>query len=423
MGIERLTGIFAVNRRTGRGGIYSVCSAHPLVIDASLELARETGQPALIEATCNQVNQFGGYTGMRPADFATLVRASAQRANIPSAAVILGGDHLGPQPWRNEPADAAMRKALELVEAFVRAGFEKIHLDCSMRCADDPEVLAEATIAERAARMAVAAEAAARDIGTRPIYVIGTEVPPPGGMGSGHAIVPTDPAAVSATYETHRRAFAALGAADAFPRVAAIVVQPGVDFGNEDVVQFDPAGARALSARIGDLDHLVYEAHSTDFQLPGNYQALVEAHFAILKVGPAATFALREAIYGLELIEAELVGVERRSGVRSALEAAMLARPADWTSHYPGTAEQQAYLRHFSYSDRLRYYWPVAPVARAVENLFANLDRVRVPLPLICQYLPALHQQVASGSVPARANALVKAAVKLALMPYARATA
>lgn len=416
-----LTDIFATNRRTGRGGIYAVCSAHPLVIDASLELARDRGQPALIEATCNQVNQFGGYTGMQPKDFAALVRGAAKTASVDT--LILGGDHLGPQPWRKEPAAAAMAKALDLVDAFVRAGFEKIHLDCSMRCADDPEILPEATIAERAAQMAEVAEAAAREIGATPLYVIGTEVPPPGGMGSGHAIVPTDPAAVSATYETHRQAFAARGLDAAFARVAGIVVQPGVDFGNEEVVQFETAGARALSAQITNLDHLIYEAHSTDYQLPENYRALVQAHFAILKVGPAATFALREALYGLELIEAELVAPADRSGVRAAMEAAMLAQPADWASHYPGTPEKQAYLRHFAYSDRLRYYWPVPAVAAAVDRLYANLGRTGVPLPLTSQFLPTAYGPVSSGELAADPKTLVKSAVKAALLPYAVATA
>lgn len=423
MSAAPLQDLFARNRRSNVGGIYSVCSAHPLVIDAALELARGRGQLALIEATCNQVNQFGGYTGMQPADFASRVRASAERAGLPPDRVILGGDHLGPQPWRREPAASAMEKALVLVDAFVRAGYAKIHLDCSMRCADDPEVLPEAVIAERAARMAEVAEAAAREVGTTPLYVIGTEVPPPGGMGSGHAIVPTDADAVANTYETHRRAFAGRGLDDAFARVAAIVVQPGLDFGNEEVVHFAPAGAARLSSSLGRLDHLVYEAHSTDYQLPAAYNELVHAHFAILKVGPAATFALREALYALEAIEAELIPATGRSGVRAALEAAMLEHPADWASHYPGSAEKQAYLRHFAYSDRLRYYWPAADVEAAVTRLRTNLERVGIPLPLISQHIRELHDPVAGGEVAATVDELAKALVKLALAPYADATA
>lgn len=423
MSAPQLQQLFARNRQTGIGGIYSVCSAHPLVIDAALELARDRGQLALIEATCNQVNQYGGYTGMQPSDFAARVRAACERTGLPIDRVILGGDHLGPQPWRKEPAASAMEKALVLVDAFVRARYTKIHLDCSMRCADDPEILSEAVIAERAARMAEVAEAAARAVGTTPLYVIGTEVPPPGGMGSGHEIVPTDADAVANTYETHRRAFAARGLDAAFARVAAIVVQPGLDFGNEEVVHFAPAAAARLSASLGRLDHLVYEAHSTDYQLPAAYKALVDAHFAILKVGPAATFALREALYALEAIEAELIPASGRSGVRAALEAAMLERPADWASHYSGSLDKQAYLRHFAYSDRLRYYWPAPGVEAAVKRLRANLERVGIPLPLISQHLRPLHDQVAGGEVAATVDELAKASVKLALEPYADATA
>jgi D-tagatose-1,6-bisphosphate aldolase subunit GatZ/KbaZ len=157
--------------------------------------------------------------------------------------------------------------------------------------------------------------------------------------------------------------------------------------------------------------------------LPAAYEALVRAHFAILKVGPAATFALREALYALEAIEAELIPASGRSGVRAALEAAMLERPADWASHYPGSPERQAYLRHFSYSDRLRYYWPAPAVEAAVKRLRANLERVGIPLPLISQHLRQLHDPVAGGEVAATVDELAKALVKLALAPYADATA
>jgi len=54
-------------------GLTSVCSAHPLVIEAALRHGLNHRSPVLIEATCNQVNQFGGYTGQTPADFARFV--------------------------------------------------------------------------------------------------------------------------------------------------------------------------------------------------------------------------------------------------------------------------------------------------------------------------------------------------------------
>ena len=124
-------------------GIYSLCSAHPTVIDCALKEARAAGAPLLIEATSNQVNQFGGYTGMTPDDFRGFVQGIARRVDFPAERLWLGGDHLGPNAWRKEPAETAMEKSEVLIRQYVTAGFRKIHLDCSMACADDPEPVPE----------------------------------------------------------------------------------------------------------------------------------------------------------------------------------------------------------------------------------------------------------------------------------------
>ncbi len=413
--------IFDRNLAGIQQGVYSVCCAHPQVIRAALELARDRKQVAVIESTCNQVNQDGGYMGMTPGQFADQVRQTARDVGLPSGQLVLGGDHLGPQPWRKLPADVAMTKAITMVEAYARAGYGKLHLDCSMSCADDAEPLGDAVIAERAARLAHAAEAALEAHAARPVYVVGTEVPAPGGMGEGHAIVPTAPASVTETWRAHEQAFTQAGVTDALARVVAIVVQPGLDFGNEDIVRFAPGKAMDLAEKVRELGGVVYEAHSTDYQLAESYDALVRMHFAILKVGPAATFALREAMYSLEFIARELTGWDARYSVRSALEAAMLANPAHWASHYPGDAERQAYLRHFSYSDRLRYYWTEPAVEAAVAGLFGFLGTHDLPLPLISQFLPQHLRAVASGRLAATAAALCGANVKLALASYADA--
>lgn len=421
-GVETpLRRIFRRNRAGDRSGVYSVCCAHPHVIRAALELARDRRQVAVIESTCNQVNQDGGYTGITPGQFANRVRATARDVGLPEDRLVLGGDHLGPQPWRKLPAEAAMAKAIAMVEAYARAGYGKLHFDCSMTCADDTEPLRDALIAARAARLAQAAEAALADHDARPVYVVGTEVPAPGGMGEGHAIVPTAPESVRATWRAHQQAFTQVGLTEALTRVVAIVVQPGLDFGNEDVVRFAPDRAGDLAQTVLTLDGAVYEAHSTDYQLPESYDALVAMHFAILKVGPAATFALREAIYALEFIARALPGWDARHSVKSALEAAMLANPAHWASHYSGNVEQQAYLRHYSYSDRLRYYWGEAAVEAAVSGLFGFLDGRALPMPLISQFLPQHVRAVSAGEIAPTAAALCSANVKLALAPYADA--
>src|ERR1700679_785114 len=143
----------AKQRQGVAAGIYSVCSAHPWVIRAAAEQAAEDGSLLLVEATSNQVNQFGGYTGMRPAEFRDFVLEHVKAAGVSAAKLILGGDHLGPNPWRALPAAEAMERAETMVAEYARAGFGKIHLDASMACGDDPERLLDEGAYARAARM------------------------------------------------------------------------------------------------------------------------------------------------------------------------------------------------------------------------------------------------------------------------------
>lgn len=164
-------------------GIYSVCSAHPTVLEAAIRQADVDGTYVLIEATSNQVDQFGGYTGMRPSDFRELVYSIADETGFARDRVVLGGDHLGPNRWQKLSAEEAMINAETLVATYVEAGYTKIHLDCSMSCAGDPVPLGDDLVADRTARLLrVAEDAIARaGLATDVLYVIGTEVPVPGG--------------------------------------------------------------------------------------------------------------------------------------------------------------------------------------------------------------------------------------------------
>lgn len=395
-------------------GLTSVCSAHPLVIEAALQEAAATGQYALIEATCNQVNQEGGYTGLAPAGFHGFVAQIAARLGFPVERILFGGDHLGPNPWRHLPAEEAMARACLLAKAYAAAGFCKIHLDASMACAGDPSPLPAATIAARAARLAQAAEAGAASRGlTPPVYVIGTEVPVPGG--ATHALTTlqiTDPADAAETLALHQDAFAALNL-DAFGRVLGLVVQPGVEFGHTDVIPYQPGLAAPLTAFRAARQGFVYEAHSTDYQSPAALRALVADGFALLKVGPGLTFALREALYALDLIAAALTDYPAQALPRQ-MEALMLAHPADWQPYCHGSPAEQRLMRHFSYSDRIRYAWTRPEAEAAVARLFAALAERRIPAPLLSQYFPRLTQA-------ASARDLALAAVRLALTPYSRA--
>lgn len=408
---DLLTPIIQAMRAGNGPALPSVCSAHPDVIAAGLRQAAAHDMPALIEATSNQVNQFGGYTGMTPADFIGFVKGIAQAHGLADVPVILGGDHLGPQAWRDRPGDEAMTLAAEMIRAYVAAGFTKIHLDCSEGCAGEPAQVGDDLAAARAAQLAAVAEGAAPDPQAL-TYIIGTEVPPPGGARhDGEGITPTPPDNATATLEAHRRAFEAEGAGAAWSRVRGLVVQPGLEFAPASLFAFDRAQPDRLSPVLGDNPRLCFEAHSTDYQDTAVYADLARRNFGILKVGPALTFAWREALYALSHIRHWLDGsphISRR------LETLMTEDPHHWQGHYHG--DDTRLLRHFGYADRIRYYWPKAQ--DAVEDLCQAIDRADPPRPLMQQYLPQATLDRAAGIDLPPSRAILQAHVEEALADY-----
>ena len=403
----------------GLRAIPSVCSAHSWVIRAAAAQALVDGSPLLIEATCNQVNQDGGYAGMRPDGFRDFARAVTASAGLPADRLILGGDHLGPHVWRHLPAEDAMVKAEEMIAQYARAGFAKIHLDASMPCAGDPETLPDETIALRAAQLAKVAEASHAG---GAFYIIGTEVPVPGGAAHGHELAVTTPRAAARTLAVHKQAFAAMGLADAWPRVVGLVVQPGVEFDNVSVVDYDPAKAEMLSRwRRENGEGLVFEAHSTDFQGEDALAALVRDGFAILKVGPGATFAMREAICALAEIEKLTIAPTAQSHVLEVIRDVMHENPVHWRNYYSGTATEQEILLFNSYSDRIRYYWHDPRIEAATARLVSNLTATPAPDILLSRYLPLQYRRVRDGEIAREPQALILDKIRDTLRPYAAA--
>jgi len=399
------------------------------VIEAAVEQSLEDGSIFLAESTSSQVNQFGGYTGLTPSEFARFVHSAAGNAGVPASRVLLGGDHLGPFPWRQEMSNSALRKACTLVHDCVVAGYQKIHLDASMPCGDDKTGrLTERTIAERAAILCQAAEEAYRDLpsgSSQPVYVIGTEVPAPGG----ESVEAGSPAVTKAedaqrALETFRHAFVERELSSAWERVIALVVQPGVDFGSNAIFGYDRAKAQSLSAALSEYPGVVFEAHSTDYQYAQALARMVEDHFAILKVGPWLTFAFREAVLALSAIERELLtttSIRETSQVREALEAAMLRDPGYWRSYYRGDEDEVRRDLIYGYSDRCRYYWHQPGVQEELTRLIGNLGRRPIPLTLVSQYLPLEYEAIRTGELQAVPERMIQYHIRRVLRVYADA--
>lgn len=419
------------NKADRSTGICSVCSSNGFVIEAAIQRARELGQPVLLESTSNQVNQYGGYTGMTPEQFGSYVNSIAVKTGIDPKNVILGGDHLGPNPWKDEPAISAMEKAKALIRDCVLAGYSKIHIDTSMKLGSDASHPSPRLIASRGAELCLVAEKAFEEYAEkhpsacRPVYVIGSEVPVPGGSEStDEEVAVTKAGDFIEAVEIYRQEFLAAGLREAWENVVAFVVQPGVEFGNDSIHPYSREEARDLVNALKRYP-IVFEGHSTDYQSVYHLKQMVEDGICILKVGPALTFAMREGLLMLEMIEKELLTGKNRallSNFSAILEETMLGQPKYWEKYYPHSPNERRLAIKYSYSDRCRYYMDFPQVKKSVETLLRNLDEVNIPDTLISQYMPLQYKPVREGRLSKTARCLLIDKIRLAIDDYYYAT-
>lgn len=409
-------------------GIPSFCSANKYVIETCIEQAQRNDDYVLIEATSNQVNQYGGYMEMKSIDFKNYVYKIADEMKFDKNKILLGGDHLGPLPWCNEPAEQAMEKAKILVRECVAAGYLKIHLDTSMRLGDDDTNtrLSDDVIAERGA---ILYEEAIKEYNkllaenpdaVRPVFVIGSEVPIPGGAQETVVELEVTKAEdFENTILAYQNAFYRHGVTNPWNDIIAVVVQPGVEFGEMDIVKYDRYAARALCNKLKQYPDIVFEGHSTDYQPYSKLREMVEDGIAIIKVGPALTYAVREAVFALSMIEDELVDeISERSNFRDVLEQVMIDNDSNWKKHYKGNEKEKMLLRKYSFSDRSRYYFSLPEVKASLEKLFSNLNNTGIPVHILHQYLPLQYQHVRDGIIEPTPHELVKDAVRYIVENY-----
>lgn len=420
------------DRRNGiKAGIPSYCTANPLVLETALRRAKLLGRPVLIEATANQVNQYGGYTGMVPKDFYKMVLEMAEKIGVPENQMILAGDHLGPLTWQNLPEKEALDKSIELVYEYARAGFTKIHLDTSMKVADDPEgLLSTETIARRGAILYKSAMKGYEELkaekpdAMRPVFVIGSEVPIPGGAQEAEdTLAVTSPDAFRDTVATYRRVFKEEGIEDGMNDVIAVVVQPGVEFGDDQVFLYDHDAAVDLCAALKEYPEVCFEGHSADYQSPQSLRNMCQDGIAILKVGPALTYGLREALFALSFMEKELVPEAEQAHFIETLDEVMMKNPANWQKHYHGDDKQLALARKYSFSDRARYYIGQPEVTEAMDKLFENLRKYQIPMNMLHQYMPVSYNKVRDGELELDPRELAMDGVTNFMMDYEYAVA
>jgi D-tagatose-1,6-bisphosphate aldolase subunit GatZ/KbaZ len=120
-------------------------------------------------------------------------------------------------------------------------------------------------------------------------------------------------------------------------------------------------------------------------------------------------------------IENELVPAKDRPALPDVVERQMLAAAQHWERYYPGSPMQRRIARRYSYSDRMRYYWPDPQIDAAVQQLLRNLSAHPIPEPMLSAFLPDQYARVRDGALSAVPKAIVLDRVRCVLEAYAQA--
>lgn len=419
-------------RKSGeKVGICSICSVNEFVIETAIKCAVEFGLELLvIEATANQVNQYGGYSGLRPSDFREIVFRLADQYGYSRNKIILGGDHLGPFPWKALDEKDAMERSRCLIDEYVRAGFRKIHIDTSTPVKNDKGKVDVYTIAERTAFLCKIAEDVYKNEEKEgrnaipPVYIVGSDVPTPGGKMEKDCMI-TEPEKLQRDIKVFYEVFKKYNIENVWERVIAIVVNIGIEFEHDSIYQYNKEKAKELSNVLIEYPNLVIEAHSTDYQPPEVLNQMIEDGIAILKVGPALTFALREALVALSFIEEELWRGREEivlSNFRSVLKNEMLQKPVYWINYFKKDIPHFETNLIYSYYDRTRYYLNEFIVQQSINRLIENLEKCDIPLPLLSQFMESQYLKVRKGLIPKKPRELIIDRIKDYLLPYIDAT-
>ena len=103
------------------------------------------------------------------------------------------------------------------------------------------------------------------------------------------------------------------------------------------------------------------------------------------------------------------------------IDTEMSNHPKYWDKHYQGEKNVLKFARKYSYSDRIRYYWPNERINKALDRLIENLSTHLIPLSLLSQYLPIQYRRVREGQISNLPKELISDKIKEVLTIYSDA--
>lgn len=338
----------------------SLCSSNFDVLKLSMIFAKYNDLPLLIESTSNQVNQFGGYTYLKPRQFYKKLKDLAKKIKFKNNFYI-GADHLGPLPWKNLNDHVAMKNSIKLFKDVVNSGYNKIHIDTGIKLKND-KILSKKKIIQRCEKIF---NSISKKKLNNIFFVFGTEVPVAGG-GTLYNSKTTSLASIKDDLKYYSK----------LQKSFSLVIEPGLGFNNSKV--FDLKIKYFKKKKIlSRLSNFSYEAHSSDFQNSLALKKLVKNNFKFLKVGPELTFFYMRAIMQMHKIE-NMNNFKKKSNIRKIISAEMNRDNKYWVNYYHGSKKKIEYLKFNSLLDRSRYYWSKKNITKSLRLLKQNINSLDI---------------------------------------------
>ena len=318
--------------------------------------AKHNNHSILIETTSNQINQYGGYTNLRPKQFLKKINIIAKDLKYKKK-IIFGADHLGPLPWKDFEKNKAIKKGKKLFREVVKAGYKKIHIDTGMKLKNDKFLTKQKIFNRCKSIFDTMNSKSIKNI----FFVFGTEVPTAGGENK-YDLKNTNINSIKndiAYYKKLRKNFS-------------LVIEPGLGFTNQKIHKLKMTSC-LQKKKISHKKDFTYEAHSCDYQDLSSLKKLLKNNFKFLKVGPELTFNYMNAILKMERIE-KLYLKSKLSKIKKIFSREMDINKTFWKNYYFGNKKKIEYLKFNSYLDRSRYYWNKKKVISSLKILEKNIN-------------------------------------------------
>ena len=344
----------------------SFCTSNLLVLERLLIFCKKNKLPALIETTSNQVNQDGGYSKNQPKSFVKKINKLAKRLKVSKKSIYYGADHLGPLPWKKNKTKLALRKSIKLFNLCVKAKYNKIHIDASIRCNED-KLLTKKDIFNRT-------EYILKNLQNKKnfkkiFFVFGTEVPLAGGNDKNK----TNTTEIDEIIQDYNNFSKLHKSAKIQVKNFALVIEPGMNFKHKSVVKPNLQNFH-IKKKFSKKNNFCFEAHSTDYQKFKTLKNLVKNNFKILKVGPELTYNLIKSLLFMQDIEKKKSG--KNSDFKNIVLKKMFANNIYFKDYFKIIGKKKLKKNIFnSYYDRARYYLYSNDVKNSIKTLKININK------------------------------------------------